>query len=184
MKISTFIKSALLGASLFAAAISIPISSRAQSMEMFDPPNAQAKILGKYFNGNRNFIFCFLSYDVPQKKFKDEQFCIRKDVDKDRVFFELDKPIAKSDAPEVTLRYNTLDRGLVDKVYQIAPSSTSDKSVFIVNPEDRLDITNMLINSRDVVLFYKTDNTENYELMYYPLPVRNKDGTMPMVEAE
>lgn len=96
----------------------------------------------------------------------------------------MDKDIVKGDAPEVIIRYNTLDRGLVDKVYQVAPSSKDNKKVFIINPEDRLDVVNMLINSRDVILFYKTDNSENYEMMYYPLPIRNEDGKMHLVEAK
>lgn len=170
--------------SIFLSVVIIHDNVRAAGMEMFEPPNSQAKVLYKYFNGNRNFIFCWMSYDLPSRKFKDSQMCIRKDKDAQRVFIDLNEKIVNSDDMEITIRYNTLDRGLVDKVYEVAPGESGRDKVFIVNPEDVVDVANALTNSRDVIVFYKTDNSDNYSLMYFPMPIRNVDGTVPMVEAE
>lgn len=82
MKITTAVKCSILAATLLASAVAFS----APSNGMFEPPNSQAKVLGKYFNGNRNFIFCFFSYDNISRKYQEGQFCIRKDVDQDRVF--------------------------------------------------------------------------------------------------
>ena len=56
--------------------------------------------------------------------------------------------------------------------------------MFIVNPEDRQDIVHLLLASKDVIMFYKSDDSGQYEMMYYPMPSRMKDGKMPLVEAK
>lgn len=151
--------------------------------ELFAAPNDKAKVVYKYFDNNKSFIYCLDAFDVSADKFKDERFCVRKNDGKDYLFFDTDYPIKKDNDLSVVIRYNTFDKGIVDRSYKVAPGDKGDSSVFVVNGEDRQDIINMLLKSKDVILFYKSDNSSQYELMYYPMPERLKDGRMPMVEA-
>lgn len=173
-----------------AALITLAISSIATvaadaitTSEMFKAPNDRTAAKYKYFDNKKNFIYCFDAFDVSADKFKDEQFCSRKTDGQDYVFFDTDKQIKNSNDLSVIIRYNTFDQGITDRTYKVAPGANGDKSVFIANPEDRLDVVNMLSRSKDVILFYKSDDSDQYDLMYYPMPTRGKDGRMPMVEA-
>lgn len=156
----------------------------AEGSSMFAAPNSATALEYKYFDGGKSFIYCLRAYDVPSKSFVDKQFCIRKNKGADYVFLDVDKNIKNVDAPEVVIRYNTLDHGLVDKAYKVAPGQYGDKSVFIVGPEDRIDVVDMLLKSKDVILFYQPNDSDQYSFMYYPLPKRGVDGKLPMVEAK
>lgn len=153
----------------------------ARAADLFQPPNSHAKILVKYFNRGQSFQFCWQQYDVLKQKFLKDKFCVVNDRGQQNISFDFGRSIAKVDAPEIVVRYNTLDRGLVDKTYPVAMNNSSGGAV-LLNPEDKTDVVNLLINSRDIIVFYHVDGSTDYQMAYYPLPIRDSQGNVETVE--
>lgn len=95
----------------------------ASAENMFTPPNSNAKVLTRYFNNGQSFEFCWNKYDVVKSKFGKEKMCVMNDRGRQVVSFVFGMSMAKVDAPEIVVRYNTLDSGLVDKTYPVAVDS-------------------------------------------------------------
>lgn len=153
----------------------------ASAENMFTPPNGSAKVLTRYFNNGQSFEFCWNKYDVIKERFDKEKMCVMNDRGRQVVSFVFGMSMAKVDAPEIVVRYNTLDRGLVDKTYPVAVDSRTGGAL-ILTPEDKSDVVNMLINSKDVIVFYHIEGVSDYQMAYYPLPLRDASGNVKTQE--
>lgn len=155
--------------------------SVARAADMFAAPNDQASVIVQYFNRGQSFKFCWRKFDMIKSKFGNEKMCIVNDRGSQEISFNFGRTIAKVGAPEIIVRYNTLDRGFVDKTYPVGLVK-SYGGASIINPEDKTDVVNMLINSRDIIVFYHVDGSMDYQMAYYPLPIRGANGEVKTEE--
>lgn len=166
-----------------AITLSVIILSQSAKADMFAAPNSQSKIVTKYFNRGQSFQFCWNEYDIIKRQFTNGTMCVLNDRGTQNISFKFNRSIAKVEAPEIVVRYNTLDSGLVDKTYPIAMDNATGGAV-LINPEDKTDLVNALINSRDVIVFYKVDGSTEFQMAYYPLPIRDENGNVSTQEAQ